>query len=222
MTTSGRRDCFERTLQTFMQRVRPRPTAVYIYDDGFRTKARRYVADGFLDDLGATTIEVDGKRRRVGFCEATAACWKAAASEVSIGWFFHLEDDFEILRSVDLTDLAHVLSLERQVAQMALMRDAVNDVEKAAGGLYESRRDEYERRGTGSPNAWLEHRSYFTTNPALMRTSLARSFEWPTEKHCEGVYDHGLRRSLPDLTYGAWGVGTPWVRHIGEREGFGY
>lgn len=225
MTTSGRRDCFLRTVETFVARVKPQPTEVYVYDDGRKTGVEEMVRASALSDYFSAIRVAPAKRfglnRAVGFCKATGACF-AAAAESPYDWWFHLEDDFEFLRALDLRDLAHVLSLEPNVVQMALMRDAVNDLEKAAGGLYESRRDEFAPRGIASANAWLEHRSYFTTNPSLLRTDIARRYGWPDEDHCEGVYGIKLRELRPHTTFGAWGTGTPWVRHIGERQGFGY
>lgn len=225
MTTNGRRDCFLRTLDSFVRRVRPQPTEVFVYDDGRQTGVEDLVRAGELHPLHFVRVapaKKFGRAKPVGFCRATAACFEYVADSPH-DWWFHLEDDFEFLRSVDLTDLAHVLSLETHVVQMALMRDAVNEIEKAAGGLYESRRDEYLARGMATSNAWLEHRSYFTTNPSLMRASLARKLPWPADQdQCEGRFTDLIRRASETATFGAWGTGTPWVRHIGERNGFGY
>lgn len=225
MTTSGRRDCFESTVESFVNRVRPLPLEVFIYDDGLRTGAADLIHTGEVDfGMRAREVTLEPARRRIGqagFCKATARCWQAAA-ESSLGWHFHLEDDFLFTRSVDLRDLAHVLELEPHVAQMAMMRDAVNDAERDAGGIYQHRRGDYTLRGAGSGSTWLEHHAYFTTNPALQRTSLARAFPWPTDDQCEGMYGIRMRQAVPATTFGAWGNGDPWVRHIGEREGFGY
>lgn len=221
IATSGRRDCFDRTVDSFFRMVEPSPAAIYVWDDGRKTGVQQGLTD---TPLHAPRVVVDGTRRAKGFCEATGRCWDAAAELWETHpWVFHLEDDFEFTRRVDLEQIAHVLYLEPTVLQMALMRDPVNEIEKAAGGLVLSRPGEFTRMGHGGGNAWLRHRSYWTTNPSLFRTSFARSYPWPRgEEQCEGNFFQRLRLAEPDAFFGAWGVGDPWVRHIGTRAGFGY
>jgi len=211
LTSPGREDCLERTLASFERNVRPRPSELVCHvDGGGRLPPLLYGSEAWTG--------VAGGRRR-GFCEATATLWWLAA-ESSCPWVFWLEDDFELVRAVDLTALARVLLGEPHVAQMSLCRQAVNSEEIAAGGLVASRPGAYVRRGSAA--AWLEHREYWTTNPSLFRTQLARSFPWPTEQHCEGVFTHGLLASLPATSFGVWGVGDVWAEHIGVRQGAGY
>lgn len=156
-----------------------------------------------------------GKQYPIGFCRSTKASWECASRAVE-DHVFWLEHDFEFLRPVDLRELASILDRLPHYAQMALMRDAVNSDEIAAGGLYELRRDEY------TPlDHWLSHRSYLTTNPSLMRTDFLRENPWPGyDSECEGRF--GIDLVAAGYQFGAWGSGEPWVRHIGERTGHGY
>lgn len=181
----------------------------------------------------------DQSEAQQGFCRATAAAWRLATDPRGEPpeYVFWLEHDFLIERDVDLRELAFVVD-EHRLAQMALMREAVNAAEKAAGGLYESRPGEYAKqhawfdRFRGDPGQlstphemyerpWLEHSSYFTTNPSLMRRDFMVAHPWPGgEPECEGRYGITLREA--GYRFGVWGEGEPWCRHVGVRSGFGY
>jgi hypothetical protein len=105
---------------------------------------------------------------------------------------------------------------------MALVRDAVNADERRAGGLIKSRPGQFQPQEGSHP--WLRHRSYFTTNPSLMRTSFMRDdpFLDDGEPYCEGRY--GIHLLTRGYTFGAWGSGEEWVAHMGvrDRTGKGY
>jgi hypothetical protein len=108
------------------------------------------------------------------------------------------------------------------------MRNAVNEDEKKAGGLFEHRRDDYMQRvlrrgrqGQMRNVPWLSHLSYFTTNPSLMRTEFMRERAWPEyEVECEGRFGIDLRQA--GFYFAAMGEGEPWCEHVGQRTGFGY
>jgi len=200
----------ERTLHSVAEHVVPQPSHVLLVVDG------PYIPSVYLGD----TYQILPLGPRLnGFCQATRAGW-IQASHSSEEWIFWLEHDFEILRRVDLRDLADVLDEEPDVAQMALMRDAVNEQEKEAGGLFESRHGQYRPRIEGR-HPWLEHQAYFTTNPSLMSRDFMRANPWPDYgSECEGRL--GIDLLARGYTFGAWGDGAPWVRHIGVRTGTGY
>lgn len=150
-----------------------------------------------------------------GFCVASGRAWDAAITE-GVNYVFWLEHDFIFQRHVDLRTLAEKLEADTQLAQMSLMRTASSVDEMNAGGLYELRKGEYEERG-----GWLEHRSYFTTTPSLMRRQFMVENRWPTyPSGCEGRF--GIDLLARGYTFGVWGDGQPWVEHIGQRTGFGY
>ena len=64
----------------------------------------------------------------------------------------------------------------------------------------------------------------FTTNPSLMRRQFMAENPWPAEydQRCEGLFGIDLRER--GYSFGAWGSGEPWVRHLGRRDrsGWGY
>lgn len=195
--------------------------------------------DAALDTVAAIGLHswtVTGSARQQGFCNTYADAWHEAVEEAfrfdctHVLW---LEADFVFERLVDVAALAELLRTAPGLAQVALMRNAVNEQEIAAGGLFESRRGEYEKfvvsvkqepvvhgaRLRGYP--WLRHRSYFTTNPCLMTVDFMHAHPWPHyEAECEGLFTHDLLAE--GLSFAVWGSGEPWVEHVGVRTGFGY
>ena len=203
----------ERTLEAFAEHVTPPPTDAVLVVDGPYSPP--------VEALPGARRLVLGPEQ-VGFCVATRACWtEGAASDAD--YVFHLEHDFLITRPVDLHDLAVVLDANPTLAQMALIRDAVNEAEKAAGGLFESRPGQWELRETGGVE-WLEEREFFTTNPSLMRRDFMAQNPWPDggEPYCEGRFGVGLRER--GYSFGFLGRGEVWVNHVGTRSrtGHGY
>lgn len=225
--THGDSAPLQRTLRSFEENVTPEPLdVVYVYDGSVMPFARKV-------GYGSSTRTVSvGKP--LGFCGATKRLWEEAA-EPGVQFVFWLEQDFEFVRPVDLRALATVLTVNPQLAQVALMRDAVNETEKNAGGLFESRPGQYRQQmevladdgvaDDRDPSAtlipWLEHEIYFTTNPSLMLRSFMEANPWPDyPEFCEGKF--GLDLRAKGFRFAAMGSGEPWVRHVGVRDGFGY
>lgn len=215
--TNGR-PCLRETLEAWRERVTPQPSSVFIHDDGGQA----------LDWGGGTPwANVPYWHERiapsVGFCRSVARAWAAGAifpwhgGSDSAEWVFWLEDDLVVQREVDLEQLAAVLDVERRVSQMALMRQAVNDEEIAAGGCFELRRDLYDVR-----EGWLHSRTNFSTTASLMRRDFMREQPMPPGylEGCEGRYSIDLLNA--GYAFGVWGGGEPWVKHIGVRSGHGY
>lgn len=188
------------------KRIRPRPTSLLCVIDGPGRLPP-------IEPLGPWQIEQSAQQE--GFCAATQRMWKLA-SQSKHPYVFYLENDFILLRQLDLQPLANVLDCNPMLGQMQLMRTAVNRKELSAGGLFESRPGEYKSRGD-----WLEQKSYVTTNPSLMRTSfLANNPFDEAVSDCEGIF--GTKLVAAGYSFGVWGDGSPWVRHVGRRQGFGY
>lgn len=223
--THGRADTLARTVASFAKNVTPAPSDVVIHSDGGNPGGVIHSVARAHPEWSWTLSESFLQR---GFCQATRELWREASAR-GTDYVFWLEHDFEIARHVDLTQLAAVVDAEPRVAQMALMRDASNSDERRAGGLYEHRLDQYtQRRGDVDrehrPPAlvhWLDHASYFTTNPSLMTRAFMADNPWPAyADDCEGLFSIDL--SARGYRYGAWGEGEPWCHHIGQRDGSGY
>lgn len=224
--THPKGDVLDRTMESFFEHVTPEPTSWQIHQDGVG-------APRVHSRLGTTpsTFWLHGAKPD-GFCASTARSWERAA-KADEPYIFWLEHDFQFIRPVDLRELAAVLDV-KGLAQMALMRDAYSAEEKAAGGLFEYRRDDFGERETcisavedDSPQPgfweapWLTM-PWFTTNPCLMRRDFmaANPFLDDGEPFCEGRYGIMLREQ--GFEFGTWGSGEVWVKHIGVRTGHGY
>lgn len=216
----------EETLASFREHVTPEPVAAVFHHDG-----PGYV--GVPAEWPDHVVTIAGGERR-GFCAAVRALWEASVHTADAHHATHvfwLEHDFVFERDVNLAELSVALEYPVQMAQVQLMRDAVNAKERAAGGLFESRRGEYDVQRIESvdlegPRTILWHRSYFTTNPSLMTVEFMRHRPFgyggraPYDIECEGKY--GLDLIRDGWGFAVWGSGEPWVRHIGQRTGHGY
>lgn len=205
---------------------------VIVDDSGNAATHRQLVTD--YEQPGTVVMSW---RARKGFGGSIAAAWQILADLPSYPpWVFHLEDDFLFNQDVDLHELTALMRYQPDLAQIALRRQAWNDVEKAAGGVIQLQPDAYTQRHAQVPFEvdvspfrwvvdvdWIEHRLYFTTNPCLYPRALcARG--WPTLPQSEGVFTHRLLED-PALRFALWGKieDDPWVEHIGhERVGTGY
>lgn len=156
---------------------------------------------------------------RQDFGGAIRHSWDALTRLSTVDHVLHIEQDFTFNRPLDLAPMIATLDANLMLSQLALRRQPWNDVERAAGGIVESRPDCYTDR-----DGWLEHRLFFTTNPCLYRRSLcARG--WPEGGNSEGHFGLELFASDPAIVAGYWGARDtePWVTHIGhERAGHGY
>lgn len=233
VVTHGRSPDLAAALEAAREHLVPPPTRGLLWVDGpdVDDAAFEVVAGHGIHDWAFS-----GSAEQRGFCATYADAWQEAVDEADrfeCDHVFWLESDFVLKRPVDLAALAELLHTAPGLAQVALMRNAVNEEEVAAGGLYESRRGEYERFAvsvTQEPVVhgariraypWLRHRSYFTTNPNLMTVEFMRAHPWPAySRECEGLFTHDLLAG--GLSFAVWGDGQPWVEHVGHRTGFGY
>lgn len=215
--TDGRRDCITRTIPSALGNLRGNLTRRVIYDDSGDDTHHDWLIETFPG------FEVfSHPMGRQGFGGAIRAAW-SHLHDVLEPYVFHLEDDFTFNRPVSLDEMATVLNANPYLVQMALRRQPWNPVERAAGGVVESRADEYDDHSDGLHH-WLEHRLFFTTNPCLYRAGLIWKHPWPKGTDSEGRFSIDLCRS-PKVRFGFWGARASgeWVTHIGtERVGTGY
>ena len=208
--TNGR-PCLRETLEAWRQWVTPQPTSVFVHDDG---------GEALEWGGGTPWANVDYWHEpispSIGFCRSVVRAW-VGALHAGPEWIFWLEDDLLVRRKVDLHELAAVLSAERELAQMALMRQAVNDEEIAAGGCFQLRRELYDVH-----EGWLRSRTNFSTTASLMRRAFMLENPMPPWYFgsCEGRYSIDLLDA--GFAFGVWGGGEPWIEHIGQRAGHGY
>lgn len=214
--THGDSEPLTATLASFVEHVSPLPADAFMHIDGPTPTS---VAYHVARNLSAWEWILSEDQQPVGFCGSCAECWEEAGHG-DHDYAFWLEHDFTFVRPVDLRELALTLDANPQLAQMALMRQPVNEQEVEAGGVVASRPGQFSER-VGDYGRWLEQRSYWTTNPSLFNANMARgAHRWPEGDRCEGRFGIYLREQ--GFTFGMWGNGEPWVEHVGARSGFGY
>ena len=167
-------------------------------------------------------ISVDDHTHELGYSGAIREGWRRVL-DTDAEYVFHLELDFMFLREVPLDRMIRLLDAEPHLAQVALVRQPLNDAERAAGGLTELAMSEGGKHIFGDDDdQWIEHTRCFTTNPCVYpRWVVERG--WPDCEQSEGVFGISLLRDRPETRFAYWGGGEKWVEHIGDqRTGTGY
>lgn len=167
-------------------------------------------------------IAVADAQHELGFAGAIREGWRAVL-ETDAEYVFHLEADFTFNWDVPVAGMIEVLERNPHLAQMALMRQPVNDTEKAAGSLYNLISLDLTLCCDPTLHAlWLEHTRCFTTNPSVYPRWIAER-GWPDVPDSEGHFGIRLLIERPETRYAFWGAGEEWVEHVGEhRTGRGY
>lgn len=159
-----------------------------------------------------------------GYVGSVQRLWRYLALRARGELVFLAEDDFLYCRPVDLGQLAETLLSEPGLAQIALLRGPYYPREQEAGGILGWDQRSFTRKAAGSPAERLEHRNFWTMNPALMRRTIT-SQGWPAVASSERVFGDRLFRD-PAVRVAFWGNGEPWIEHIGAvravADGAGY
>lgn len=214
--TDGRVHCLDRTLRSLSEHLTGSIGRWIVIDDSadWATKSALQLALG-------DTWELHHAPQRRGFAGTIGYAWDLAA-DMDIDYVAHWEDDFVLTEPVNLDHLTAVLDQEPRLDQMALLRQSWNRVERAAGGIIQAHPENFtEVRAHDA--VWIEHRSFFTTNPSVYHRELCE-LGWPQVAQSEGIFTH-QRLTDPERKFAFWGpLGHgPYVKHIGrERVGTGY
>jgi hypothetical protein len=167
-------------------------------------------------------VHIDDSAHELGFGGAIQAGWDRALA-TGADHVFHVEQDFIFNAPIPLDEMVALLEREPHLAQIQLKRQPWNAAERAAGGIVETRPDDFVERRDGFA-VWTEHRAWWTTNPSVYSTAVCE-LGWPQVPQSEGVFTHQLLNAAADLQFALWGgkFDPPLVTHIGqERAGLGY
>lgn len=169
------------------------------------------------DELSAIAVPhgfyVVGPDARPDYTAGRRALWRYLERRATGTYVFGTEDDFELLRDVDTVPMIEALATRPYLAQMALLRDAFYERERARPGILGWPRESFDEAGSVDGARWLEHRNFWTANPSLFRRSLTR-IAWPRGDSSERLFGDALFRD-PRARSAFWGQGEEWVRHIG-------
>lgn len=150
-----------------------------------------------------------------GYTEGVRRLWRYIDGRVADPYVFLAEDDFLYLRTVDLGAMAETLRRTSRLRQLALLREAYYPREREDGTILGWPLASFEAVDQDDPaRARLEHRLFWTMNPALMPRDVV-STGWPAARSSERVFgDRILRDANARVAF--VGDGEPWIRHIGE------
>jgi hypothetical protein len=217
--TDGHRPYIHDTIPSALTHLRGDFSYRMIYEDtaeptvGADLRAR-YAGSGF-------EIVSDPAGRR-GYDGAIRAVWEHLRWHPGrFHYVFWLEDDFVFERDVDVDAMSVVLSRSQNLAQLVLLRQPVNEQERAAGGIVQVAPGEFTERELVRWR-WMEHRRFWSHNPCLFRRTLLATRDWPHGAHSEGRFGMRLLED-PDLRFGFWGAkdDPPAVTHIGDIPAIG-
>lgn len=211
--STGRFEYMERMIDSFREHVTPQPAAIFCYLDGATAAETQRAAE--LLRWGY----VSGNSSRLGQCRAQKRCWDSARGS-ALPWAFHMEEDYVILRPTELRDLRDRLIVREHLQQMALVRTPWG-AEVEHGGYIRQFPGWYTRRYGNKWMGWIEQQRNWTNAPALYRTELCRTFDWPAEPGCETTIGPMILQERPEAEFGLWGWGEPWCAHIGVERAKG-
>ena len=157
---------------------------------------------------------------RRGLGGAVRSAWTEAV-KTGCDFVFHVEEDFIFPDEIDAFDLVKLLVSRPHLAQMCLVRNAVNDQESAAGGMLHVDPSRYTECSNGQVD-WLEQSSLFSFNPALISIGVI--------EHALHTATDFLERDVTDvLTPQGYAFGLlgkmsddPRCIHIGTQHSSGY
>ncbi len=218
--TDGRLDCLRQSLPSLQTYLHGPVTRWIVHDD---TGDQQY--HQLLDYHTGPAWELVTTDARSGFGGAYRHAYDWWLANDTNDYLWSHEDDFVLTRPVDLAAMVQVLAAHDYLTQLALRRQPWNPVEKAAGGIVESRPHDYTERHDVDGHAWLEHRLFHTTNPSLVPRRLLEAHRWPTGPRSEGMFSRDVFDCHAEARAAYWGdrASGEWCKHVGhERVGRGY
>lgn len=209
--TDGRRDLLKQSVASMREQIKPWPAERVIIDDSGDEGYGLMLEETYLD----FSVAHHGERR--GFCATVRDAWEVAYAP-GADYLFHAEDDFVYNEPVDLEAMAAILDANPHLAQVALKRQPVNELERAAGDLMAAWPPEtWTQRG-----GFIEHELTFTTNPSLiprrvLELILASGVECAETIITGQLLAHGYK-----LGYLGNVTDAPRVEHIGDHRSNGW
>lgn len=188
--STGRQQYLDRMLASLDEHLHPAPAEMFVFTD----------------------------EERIGQCAAHARCWQHAA-ESGFDWVFHIEEDFVVLRPIDVEHMTELMYAQPHLFQLSLMRQAWG-AEIEWGGYVAKDPGWYQRR-TDNGWEWIETTRNWANAPTLFRTDLAREFPWPVEPGCETTIGPQMLARYPEGRFGILGLGEVQACHIGVERAVG-
>lgn len=206
--TNGRLDLLARTIESAEKNLQCDFKAKWIINDcpeAYSDLQSWYCSKGF---------EIYNNSVKSGYCYSIQKAWNELRSRYD--FIFHLEEDFIFNEPIPVMDMIRVLKHDFSLAQMALVRQPINEIELAAGSILKATQERYTPKKWDGYD-WLESNFCFTNNPCVYPDLITRgpypqrtSWPWGESAFSELLRSHGYR-------FGYWGTmdQKPKVTHIG-------
>lgn len=211
IVTDGRTpETITRSVQSIALHIGDVFDKVFIVDDSADEANAAWLDKEFPE---ATIIHHETRR---GLGGAVVSAWTTFL-ESGCDFYWHHEDDFVITEPVNIFGMMNILRRNDMLAQLALKRNAVNEVEVAAGGMMQSNPDVFT-----DADGHVTTRYLFTFNPFLARreviecaldASQAMLERDVTDRLLGAGYHFGYLGAIAD---------EPRVEHIGNVRSQGY
>lgn len=221
MTVLTNRDDIFHTLPVWLEKAEGPINYGLIIDDGGDPERHEKLHAEFGHLFTVIPTSADGRAQ--GFNAAMRTVMEVA-HEYRPDFLVHIEEDFLPERIIDFGALAR-LCRDRRLLQVALLRQPWFHNEDVHGGVLEAREAQgavFQRMNDGTRD-WTEHRDHLTLNPCVLPGELLPR-GWPEGAWSESTWSRKAFRDFPMSMAAYWGDRSegPWVRHIGERQGWGY
>lgn len=144
---------------------------------------------------------------RLGIAGSVQKAWGLIPDDCTYVW--HQENDFLFNEPVNIPAFMEILE-NRNINQVALLRQAWYDNEVKAGGLFQAN-DKVYKNGFVRMHPVVLHKQFFTHNPSLYRRDVI--------KIMPNYGEYNMMRKLSGYC-AFWGTKTdkPRVTHIGEKK----
>jgi hypothetical protein len=199
----------------------PDGVKLYLHDDSSDWSFQQWLSMFVGDCSWPGEVEILTAPEKRGFGGAIAAAW-AHVYEQGHDFVFHTENDFTYNELIPLDTMSHILDIDTNLGQVALLRQPWNAKEKLAGGIIPSYPQGTFRERRLGRVAYLEHDAFWTTNPSLIPNYIL-GLGWPDVPESEGMFTFKLRAMGVHFGFLGQLGDEPRVTHIGnDRVGAGY
>lgn len=213
--TNGRKDLISQTVPAWMDKYNDVFNNKFIIDDSGDKDYREWLKQ-YSNKYNFKIINVGDEN--LGYAEAMQ---KVLDTFRSLGnkYMFFLEEDFLPKVNIDFNKMRYLLENNKEVIQISLMRQPWYKEEIDAGGVVQTKKQNFENITEKNDIKWVKHREYFTGNPSLISDKVLK-YSWPKVRWSE--YFFGKKLLEEGFYFGILGSidSDDWiaVEHIGHYQ----
>lgn len=213
VTTNGRDEFLDATLRRNLKLLHGLDGLRLIVDDTGTPEHGDRTCHEYMD-LDFTVIQPDHSARR-GQAKAIDTAWRYLRHHADPhDYVFHLEDDFLLMRDIEIAELRDVLNAHVFRAQVVLMRQPWFANEIACGGVIPAR--EAQGATFHTREDCVTHQDHWSFNPCLYPLDLTADYDYPQTDWAEANFGRMLAADGYHFAYYGTAADWPMVEHIGR------